>query len=134
MGGQFTLSVLLWQTASLMVHDASRRSTWSAPPGAHLNRVYVVGRGSLNLRLCLTAESCCVQVLASSGGREGVMPYLEAFKTLIRCALARWRTTCHLAHRHNVEPTIALRMIPSASFVWRMAREARERCGELLRS
>ncbi len=48
------------------------------------------------------AEFCCVQVLASSGGREGVMPYLEAFKTLIRCALAGWRTKCYLAHRHTV--------------------------------
>ena len=47
----------------------------------------VVGIGSLNANSHLTAESCYVQVLASSGGREGVMPYLEAFKTLIRCAL-----------------------------------------------
>ncbi len=27
-----------------------------------------------------------INVLSSSGGREGVMPYLEAFKTLIRRA------------------------------------------------
>lgn len=97
MGGHLVLSVLWQQTASLILNDASRRTTWSRS-----NRVCVAGRGSLTLRLYLMAEFCCVQVLASSGGREGVMPYLEAFKTLIRCALARWQTKCYLAHRHTV--------------------------------